>query len=145
MLRLAAKVVAFFWRKADGPDEEAGPRGLELPGGASWGGAGAEGAWRGGARAGPGCGWAGALAPRVRPPRASCGRAYAQVAVSNLPERLPPCPGLWRSLPPFGLSVQCGLREAARAQAPPQEATGAGRDLCTPGGSCVPEGAEQVQ
>nr|KAF6398975.1 Mov10 like RISC complex RNA helicase 1 [Molossus molossus] len=43
MLRLAAKVVAFFWRRADSPDEEAGPRGLELPEGASWGEAGTEG------------------------------------------------------------------------------------------------------
>uniref|UniRef100_A0A8C5UU19 RNA helicase Mov10l1 n=1 Tax=Microcebus murinus TaxID=30608 RepID=A0A8C5UU19_MICMU len=30
MLRLAAKLVAFFWRKADAPDEEAGRSGLEL-------------------------------------------------------------------------------------------------------------------
>uniref|UniRef100_A0A2K6GNN1 RNA helicase n=1 Tax=Propithecus coquereli TaxID=379532 RepID=A0A2K6GNN1_PROCO len=30
MLRLAAKLVAFFWRKADAPDEEAGRPGLEL-------------------------------------------------------------------------------------------------------------------
>ncbi|XP_073738686.1 RNA helicase Mov10l1 isoform X6 [Callorhinus ursinus] len=30
MLRLAAKLVAFFWRRADGPDEDAGPPGPEL-------------------------------------------------------------------------------------------------------------------
>ncbi|XP_045671475.1 RNA helicase Mov10l1 [Ursus americanus] len=30
MLRLATKLVAFFWRRADGPDEEAGPPGSEL-------------------------------------------------------------------------------------------------------------------
>ncbi|XP_066109145.1 RNA helicase Mov10l1 [Saccopteryx bilineata] len=31
MLRLAAKLVAFFWRKADDPEEESEPTGLELP------------------------------------------------------------------------------------------------------------------
>lgn len=38
MLRLAAKVVSFFWRKADCPEEEAGPLGPELAEGASRGG-----------------------------------------------------------------------------------------------------------
>jgi len=38
MLRLAAKVVSFFWRKADCPEEEAGPLGPELVEGASRGG-----------------------------------------------------------------------------------------------------------
>ena len=38
MLRLAAKVVSFFWRKADCPEEEAGPLGPELLEGASRGG-----------------------------------------------------------------------------------------------------------
>lgn len=37
MLRLATKLVAFFWRRADGPDEEAGPPGSELAEGASRG------------------------------------------------------------------------------------------------------------
>lgn len=36
MLSLAAKLVAFFWRRADGPEEMAGPPGPELPEGASW-------------------------------------------------------------------------------------------------------------
>lgn len=39
MLRLATKLVAFFWRRADGPDEDAGPPGSELAEGASRGGA----------------------------------------------------------------------------------------------------------
>ncbi|CAD7676994.1 unnamed protein product [Nyctereutes procyonoides] len=30
MLRLAAKLLAFFWRRADGTEEEAGPQALEL-------------------------------------------------------------------------------------------------------------------
>lgn len=35
MLRLAAKLVAFFWRRAEGLEEEAGPLGPELAEGAS--------------------------------------------------------------------------------------------------------------
>lgn len=36
MLSLAAKLVAFFWRRADGPEETPGLPGPELPEGASW-------------------------------------------------------------------------------------------------------------
>nr|XP_045728269.2 RNA helicase Mov10l1 [Mirounga angustirostris] len=39
MLRLATKLVAFFWRRADGPNEDAGPPGSELAEGASRGAA----------------------------------------------------------------------------------------------------------
>ena len=35
MLRLAGKLVAFFWRRAEEPEEEAGPPGPELAEGAS--------------------------------------------------------------------------------------------------------------
>lgn len=54
MLRLAAKLMAFFWRRADGPKEMTGLQELELLEGASWGGAGAW--WGPGGRAGPGIG-----------------------------------------------------------------------------------------
>ena len=46
MLRLAAKLVAFFWRKADGPEEEVQPPGLEP--------------WEGARGAGPACSGVGA-------------------------------------------------------------------------------------
>lgn len=52
MLRLAAKLMAFFWRRADGPKERTGLQELELLEGASRGGAGAR--WGPGGRAGPG-------------------------------------------------------------------------------------------
>lgn len=52
MLRLAAKLMAFFWRRADGPKEMTGLQELELLEGASWGGAGAW--WGPGGRAGRG-------------------------------------------------------------------------------------------
>lgn len=66
MLRLAAKLMAFFWRRADGPEEMAGLQGLELLEGASWGGAGAR--WGRGGRAGAGVLTA-YLRVRAAPPR----------------------------------------------------------------------------
>lgn len=41
MLRLAAKLLAFFWRRADGTEEEAGPQAPELAEGACGAGRGA--------------------------------------------------------------------------------------------------------
>lgn len=70
MLRLATKLVAFFWRRADGPADDAGSPGSELAEGASRGGAlGGRGGQASCGGAGPVCARAGrglgAAAPRV--------------------------------------------------------------------------------
>lgn len=99
MLRLAANLVAFFWRKADGPREEAGPPGPDLAEGASWGG-------RVPARC---CGTCGELGPCCREAGGRDGRAVrgggagagAVVGLVSGPRRKPrPCDprGRWASL-----------------------------------------------
>lgn len=117
MLSLAAKLVAFFWRRADGPEEMAGPLGPELPEGASW-------VEAGHAVLGVTCGSTGPL-PGPLPVPSACELHAAPRFPSrslrlkgwNSPQGKGTRGGLWVR-PRSGPSVKCGLRAAAWAPAP---------------------------
>lgn len=128
MLRLATKLVAFFWRKADGPEEEARPPGLEPR-------EGARGAVPACSGVGAGTGGRRAAAQERSPLHPCPSESCSQAPISNLPKRSAPRPligsaSIWPS-------VQCGLEEAARARVPLPEGGGAGPNLRASGVACA--------